>query len=105
MSFKNKIQAILTENIKEQDLYLDEPVDLSLGNESPLYSENGQLDSLSLISIIADIEKQLTELFDVKVKLASERDLSVQNSPFSTFGTMVDFIEDKLNMGLLEQAA
>lgn len=102
---KNQLINMLTEAIREQEQFLDNPVDLSLGRDAKLYSEGGQLDSLSLVSIIADIDKQILTEFGVKVKLASERDLSIVDSPFNTFGLMVDFIEDRVNAATVQDVA
>ncbi len=93
---KKEIKTLLIEAIQEQDLYLDQPVDLSDGDEAILYAEDGQLDSLSLITIIAGMEKQILSRYGVKIKLASERDLSTENSPFNTFSRMSNFIVEKL---------
>lgn len=92
-----KIESILVAAIKEQDQYLDQPVDLSNGDCAFLYTDNGPLDSLSLVTIIADVEKKLLEAFGKKVQLANERDLSIQDSPFRTFGQMISFIKTRLN--------
>ncbi|MBD1582317.1 hypothetical protein [Pseudoalteromonas sp. S16_S37] len=97
---RKEIQALLIEAIQEQDLYLDQPVDMSAGGDTILYAEDGQLDSLSLITIIADMEKQISNRFGVKLRLANERDLSTHNSPFTTFSKMHNFIVDKLEAAL-----
>jgi len=99
---KNKLNGILVDSIMRQDPYLEKPIDLSQGSESKLYSEEGQLDSLSLITIISDIEKQLSLQFNIKLQLANERDLSIDKSPFSTFGNMLDFIEGQVNKSVSE---
>lgn len=95
---KQQLASILTKAIEEQNLYLDQPVDLSKGHETQLYSDIGNLDSLSIVTIIADMENQIFIQFEIKVKLANEQDLSTENSPFNTFGSMIDFIEDKIKI-------
>lgn len=95
-----EILDLLIEVIEEQSLFLDEPVDLSEGIDTVLYTQDGQLDSLSLITIIADVEKQIGSQFGVKLRLANERDLGIENSPFSTLGAMYTFILDKLQAEL-----
>ncbi|TDR74118.1 hypothetical protein DFP78_109177 [Photobacterium lutimaris] len=95
-----EILDLLIEAIEEQSLFLDEPVDLSKGSDTALYTQDGQLDSLSLITIIADVEKQISSQFGFKLKLANERDLGMEKSPFSTLGAMHAFILDKLQAEL-----
>ena len=97
ISTKKQISILLVDAIIEQNLYLDEPVDLSTGDDAILYGDNGNLDSLSLITIIADIEKKIENDFSIKVKLANEKDLKILDSPFTTLGKMVSFIMEKIN--------
>lgn len=91
-----EIKSIIIAAIKDQDQYLDRPVDLTEGDDAPLYTDDGPLDSLSLVTIIADVEKKLLEVFGKKVQLASERDLSTHDSPFRTLGRMTSFINTRL---------
>ena len=95
---RNQISALLEDAISEQNLYLDEPVDLSQGEEALLYGEKGNLDSLSLITIIADIERKVESEFGIRVKLANEQDLTLADSRFSTLGKMTDFIVTKIGV-------
>lgn len=94
---KDIICKILIEAIQDQDQYLDQPVDLSNGDDSILYAEGGQLDSLGLITIIADIEQKILSLTGKNVDLANERDLSINGTDFNTFGNMVFYIENQIN--------
>jgi len=48
------------------------------------------------VTIIADVEKKLLEVFGKKVQLANERDLSTHDSPFRTLGQMISFINTQL---------
>lgn len=91
-----EIKSILIAAIKDQDQYLDRPVDFSDGDHALLYTDDGPLDSLSLVTIIADVETKLLEVYGKKVQLANERDLSTQDSPFRTLGQMISFINTRL---------
>ncbi|WP_175998610.1 hypothetical protein [Burkholderia stabilis] len=99
---QDQLNAMLTEAIKSQDPYLEHPVDLSLGRDAKLYAEAGQLDSLSLVTIIADLEEAIFKSLGVRLQLANERDLAVENSPFNTFGRMIDYIEERVREALLK---
>lgn len=92
-----QLRDVLTSAICRQEPFMDQPLDWSEGDDTELYSSAGQLDSLSLITIIADIERQLFETLGIKIKLASEQDLSFQESPFKTFGSMLSFINLKVD--------
>ncbi len=62
--------------------------------DTPLYGENGLLDSLALVSLIADLEAAIGERFEVEVTLADERAMSRKRSPFRTAGTLAEFVEE-----------
>ncbi|WP_414440207.1 hypothetical protein [Burkholderia sp. 22PA0106] len=93
---QDQLNEMLTDAIKSQDPYLEQSVDLSQGRDTKLYAEAGQLDSLSLVTIIADLEEQIFRSLGVRLQLANERDLAIENSPFNTFGRMIDYIEERV---------
>ncbi|WP_322037459.1 hypothetical protein [Burkholderia cepacia] len=101
---QDQLNEMLTEAIKSQDPYLEQPVDLSRGRDAKLYAEAGQLDSLSLVTIIADLEEKIFKSLGVRLQLANERDLAVDNSPFNTFGRMIDYIEARVHEALQKAA-
>lgn len=93
---RDAIVKIVVEAIKTQDSYLDEAIDFSNGDATELYSDGGQIDSLSLITIIADIEQRISAVFGIQVRLATEEDLSIENSSFSTLGSMLEFVTERV---------
>lgn len=93
---KDQLNEMLIEAIKSQDPYLEQPVDLSEGRDAKLYGAAGPLDSLSLVTIIADLETNLFTRLGVRLQIANERDLAVENSPFNTLGQMIDYIEERV---------
>ena len=64
------------------------------GSETPLYGDKGVLDSLALVSLIADLEAKIEERFGVPVVLADERAMSRKRSPFRTAGTLAEFVAE-----------
>ncbi len=62
--------------------------------ETPLYGEKGLLDSLALVSLIADLESKIEECMGIQVTLADERAMSRKRSPFRTVGSLVDFVRE-----------
>jgi acyl carrier protein len=55
------------------------------------------IDSLSLVSLIVDLEGQISSEFSADVVLADEKAMSSRNSPYRTVGALVDFIVERLN--------
>ncbi len=93
---REAIAKMVIEAIKTQGQYLDEAIDFSDGDATELYSDGGQIDSLSLVTIIADIEQRISTVFDIQVSLATYEDLSTENSPFSTLGSMLGFVTKRV---------
>jgi acyl carrier protein len=60
-----------------------------LGGQSPL-------DSIGLVTLIADLEGDIQKEFGKTVILADEKAMSLTLSPFRKVGTLIDYIEAKL---------
>ncbi|MEM7790568.1 MAG: hypothetical protein AAF546_04135 [Verrucomicrobiota bacterium] len=50
--------------------------------DSALYGNNGPLDSMALVNLIADLEDAISEQFDRSITLADEKAMSAYKSPF-----------------------
>jgi len=61
-----------------------------------LYGDESDLDSLSLVMLIGDIEARVNDDFDANLVIASERALSLRRSPFRTVGSLIEYIEQLL---------
>lgn len=61
--------------------------------ETKIYGIDGNLDSLALVSFIADLEESLSEAWGgVAVVLADEKAMSLRNSPFRDVETLTKYI-------------
>jgi acyl carrier protein len=60
-----------------------------LGGQSPL-------DSIGLVTLIADLEGDIQKEFGKTVILADEKAMSLTLSPFRKVGTLIEYIEAKL---------
>jgi acyl carrier protein len=56
-----------------------------------LYGSGSDVDSLGLIELVVAVEEQVEQL-GLAVTLVDERALSQEVSPFSTMGTLVDYV-------------
>jgi acyl carrier protein len=96
----DKIKMLAESAIRQQDMLLSEPIDLSRGEDSPLYGINSAIDSLTLVSIIVDIEEKIRSQFGVEVRLADTSDQPPSATPFATLGTLVVYVMDRLSPAL-----
>ncbi|ECP6258023.1 hypothetical protein FUD28_07780 [Campylobacter coli] len=76
----------------------DEFPELKTANEdTKLYNGfGGCLDSLALVSLIADLEELLSEEFGKEIILADEKMMSAKTSPFKNVESLADYIAKKL---------
>ena len=51
------------------------------------------VDSLSLVSLIVDVEQRLREEQGVSLSIADERAMSQEHSPFRSVGTLAGYVE------------
>lgn len=89
---QSKIEAIIIKTLKN---LADEFEYEGLENpnaQSAIYGGGGGLDSLSLVSFITDLEQTLSDELGLEVILASEKTMSMRNSPFKDVATLTSYI-------------
>jgi acyl carrier protein len=72
------------------------PRQVSNPNDAPIFGSEGALDSLELVSFLADLEYRLAEEFGREVVLASEQAMSRSRSPFRDAAALTDYIVELL---------
>ena len=64
--------------------------------ETVLFGGADGIDSLSLVQIVAEVERAVEDKFGKRVVLADERAMSRRQSPFRTVGTLAELVEERL---------
>lgn len=64
-----------------------------LNKDTPLFGENGILDSMGLVSLVVALEQAIEEEFDAGISLADEKAMSQKHSPYKTIGTLAQYSE------------
>lgn len=90
-----QVTETVTAAIEQQNALLEEPIDLSKGADSPLYGKQSKIDSLTLVSILVDIETTLRAELGIEARLADTSDLPTAATPFATFGTLCDYVDTR----------
>ncbi len=93
---KEKIEKIIVEALEEINDDLESEALEDPNRETKLFGEGGALDSLALVSVITEIEEAVHEEFDKHITIADEKAMSLKHSPFSTVGTLTDYVETLL---------
>ena len=64
--------------------------------ETILYGDGSDLDSLSLVMLIAEVEQRINDSYGTDLVIASEKALSMRNSPFRSVGALVDYVQSEI---------
>lgn len=64
--------------------------------DTRLFGDNAALDSLSLVSVIVDVESNISDTLGVSVSLTDDRAMGQAVSPFKDVNSLVDYIQQLL---------
>lgn len=89
---RGKILEIVYASIETINEQLQAQEDhLELNEETRLFGRDSKLDSLSLVTLIIDIEQRLVDEFSFEVSLTDEKAISQKRSPFRSVKSIVDY--------------
>lgn len=97
MNNKNEILKIMLsafEDVSEQD----GGINIALCNDDMvLFGEGATIDSLTLVSLIVDLESKISDKFCCEISLTDDRAMTREISPFDTFGSLREYIEELIS--------
>ena len=67
-----------------------------VNDETPVFGGDDGIDSLSLVSLVVDLEREVEAQFGKRVVLTDEKAMSMRNSPYRSAGTLADLIAAKV---------
>ena len=62
-----------------------------------LFGAGATIDSLTLVSLIVDLESKISEEFSYDISLTDDRAMTREISPFDTFGSLKSYIAELVN--------
>ena len=97
MSKTEKVLEIMLDAFKEISEQ-DTGFDISqCKDEMILFGAGATIDSLTLVSLIVDLESKISEIFLIDISLTDDRAMTREISPFDTFGSLRDYIEELIS--------
>lgn len=90
---KEEIEKIILDSLIELGEELESEQLNHPTNATKLYGAKGVLDSLALVSLIADVEERVSQELGVEIVLADEKAMSQRTSPFRDVESFSDYIE------------
>jgi acyl carrier protein len=92
-----KISNIVIEALKELGDEKENNKLRKASKNTKIYGLGGNLDSLSLVLLISNIEEKISEGFGKNITLADEKAMSQKNSPFLSVESLSNYINNLLN--------
>jgi acyl carrier protein len=91
---KERIEKIVFNVIKNntEDLNIG-----SINYDTLLLSEGSVIDSMTIVSIIVDLESELVDVFQKEISLSDDKAMSRKISPYINVKNLVDYIIELLN--------
>ena len=93
---KDKVFEIISEAIAELNEELEYEELENVTADTPIFGGETGIDSLSLVSLVVEVESNVNEAFDANVTLADEKAMSSRNSPYRNVAAFTDFVLAKL---------
>ena len=97
MADEDTVLALIYSALDALNEEREEDDQISVGTDTLLFGGDSVLDSLSLVSVIVDIEREASDEFDQVVSLSDDRALSNEPAPFTSVQTLKDYILEVLN--------
>jgi acyl carrier protein len=86
-----EIQALVLDVLHDLNLVRDADQQSQISPDSPIFGEDGQLDSMELVALAMDIEDAFAERgFDISV--SDEKAMSSKHSPFRDVSSLVAYL-------------
>ena len=98
MVYNEKVMTAIFNAIDEVNQIAEPEQILKKAQETVLFGEGSQLDSLGLVSLIVATEQQVQEAFGKSIVLADERAMSQKRSPFRTVSSLSEYIGTLLDI-------
>ena len=93
---QEKIEKIIIDTLKDLNEELENEAFLNPNSKTKLYGGNGAMDSLALVSFIADLEDKISDEFEKDIILADEKAMSAKTSPFRNVESLTLYIKSLL---------
>lgn len=98
MPTRDAIRALILKRLALLGSEMGKPELGQATDETHLLGGQSPLDSIGLVTLIADLEGDIAKAFGQSVTLADEKAMSRTLSPFRKVGTLVEYVEEKLRI-------
>ena len=85
--------ALIVETVQELQDAEEIALDAALTVETPLFGEEGLLDSVGLVAVVVAVEQAIEDAGGPTISLADDRAMSQAHSPYQTIGTLAAYAQ------------
>lgn len=94
---KQEITAIVINQVDQLNETFPDAQKINVNENTVLFGNGSSIDSLSLVSIIVDLEMLFTTENGHDISLTDDRAMAREKSPFTNITTLVDYIFELIN--------
>jgi len=91
---KDKIYEIVINQVNELVDTMPDDQKFEVSKDTILFGNNSNIDSLSLVSLIVDLEGLFAAEHNIDLSLTDDRAMTREQSPFDNITTLVDYIDE-----------
>jgi len=99
MLTKEAVLEIILRALQNLNDELSDDEKFEAGPNTPLFGPNATLDSLALVSVIVDVEGDVSTALGRSISLTDDRAMSQEISPFDDVQTLLNYIMILVNEG------
>ena len=92
MEIENQVDEIISSVIERTNKRLPKTQQINMAKDTPLFGEDGVLDSLGLVRFIVAVEQGIQSKLGLSITLADDKAMSQKNSPFRSIGSLGDYV-------------
>ncbi|HEV7266444.1 MAG TPA: hypothetical protein VGN83_16210 [Falsiroseomonas sp.] len=93
---RDKILSVINGVLLDVNQELDHDEFRSPSEQTLIYDGENGIDSLSLVLLLGSLEARINQEFGANILIASEKAMSMRNSPFRSVGSLANFVESEL---------
>ena len=105
MSKRERVERAVYAAVDELNKQLPKGVRVEKEPSAPLYGKGGVLESLDFVTFVMEVETKMQQEFGGDIMLTDDSLLSKESSPFTTLGTLVEYLAELITDGRLMGAA
>ena len=89
---REQVLKIIIENVKNLVDTYPENQRFKVDEDTILFGLKSQIDSLSLVSVIVDLESEFYDSFNIEISLTDDRAMTREISPYDNISVLTDYI-------------